>query len=210
MADIFLSYAREDAGAVERLAAALQEAGYSSWWDRNLTSGSRYLKETEAELKAARAVLVVWSKASVESNWVADEAMAGREENKLAAVTFDASMPPLGFRQFQVTDFSHWKGAANEPQFQSLIGGLSRLAPLGPPLGRGGESTQSLEPTQDLELEAASKADRLRRRCAGRPGRHLHRRFHADAPVRRTGAEAGLPAHRLLRVHAGKCRSANG
>jgi tetratricopeptide (TPR) repeat protein len=129
MADIFISYAREDADAVARLAAALQEAGYSSWWDRNLTSGSRYLKETEAELKAAKAVLVVWSKASVESHWVADEAAVGRDENRLAAVTFDASMPPLGFRQFQVTDFSHWKGGANEPQFQSLSGGLSRLAP---------------------------------------------------------------------------------
>jgi hypothetical protein len=105
MADIFISYAREDADIVRRLAAALQEAGYSSWWDANLTSGSRYLKETEAELKAAKAVLVVWSKASVESHWVADEAAVGRDENRLVAVTFDVSMPPLGFRQFQVTDF---------------------------------------------------------------------------------------------------------
>jgi hypothetical protein len=129
MADIFISYAREDADAVTRLAAALQEAGYSSWWDRNLTSGSRYLKETEAELKAAKTVLVVWSQASVESHWVADEAAVGRDENRLAAVTFDGSTPPLGYRQFQVTDFSHWKGGANEPQFQSLSGGLLRLAP---------------------------------------------------------------------------------
>lgn len=130
MADIFLSYAREDAAAAERLAAALLEAGYSSWWDRNLTSGSRYLKETEAELKAAKVVLVLWSKVSVESPWVADEAAVGRDQNKLTAVSFDASMPPLGFRQFQVTDFSRWKGAVSEPSFQNLLGGLSRLAPL--------------------------------------------------------------------------------
>lgn len=128
MADVFISYAREDADAAGRLAAALQESGYSSWWDRNLTSGSRYLKETEAELKASKVVLVIWSKASVESHWVADEAAVGRDENRLLAATFDGSMPPLGFRQFQVTDFSHWKGAANEAPFQNLIGGLSRLA----------------------------------------------------------------------------------
>jgi tetratricopeptide (TPR) repeat protein len=129
MADIFISYAREDAAAAGRLAAALQDAGYSSWWDKNLTSGSRYLKETEAELKASKVVLVVWSKDSVDSHWVADEAAVGRDENRLAAVTFDASMPPLGFRQFQVTDFSGWKGAADEPPFQNLLGGLSRLSP---------------------------------------------------------------------------------
>ena len=129
MADIFISYAREDADVVARLAAALQEAGYSSWWDTKLTSGSRYLKETEAALKESKAVLVVWSKASVDSHWVADEAAVGRDENRLAAVTFDASMPPLGFRQFQVTDFSHWKGGVNEPQFQNLSRGLSHLAP---------------------------------------------------------------------------------
>lgn len=128
MADIFISYAREDADDAGRLAAALQEAGYSSWWDRKLTSGSRYLKETEAELKASKVVLVIWSKASVESHWVADEAAVGRDENRLLAITFDGSMPPLGFRQFQVTDFSHWKNGANEPPFQNLIGGLSRLA----------------------------------------------------------------------------------
>lgn len=145
MADIFLSYAREDAGVAGRLAAALQEAGYSTWWDRNLTSGSRYLKETEAELRAAKVVLVIWSKASIESHWVADEAAVGRDENRLAAVTFDGSMPPLGFRQFQVTDFSHWKGATGEAPFQNLLGGLSRLSP---PSGTTGPRPEARGPSR--------------------------------------------------------------
>jgi TolB-like protein len=141
MADIFISYAREDAAKVERLAPLLTAAGYSAWWDRNLTSGSRYLKETEAELKAAKAVLVIWSKASVESHWVADEAAVGRDENRLAAISFDGSMPPLGFRQFQVTDFSHWKGGVEEPPFASLVGALARL------VGSSGAATPFSAPT---------------------------------------------------------------
>jgi hypothetical protein len=48
----------------------------------NLTSGSRYIRETEAELNATKAVLAIWSKASVESHWVADEAVVGRDENR--------------------------------------------------------------------------------------------------------------------------------
>jgi TolB-like protein len=129
MADVFISYAREDAAHAQRLADALAAAGYTAWWDRNLTSGARYLKETEAELGAARAVVVVWSKDSVESHWVADEAAMGRDDGRLAALSFDGSTPPLGFRQFQVTDFSGWKGKGDEPAFQSLLSALARLAP---------------------------------------------------------------------------------
>jgi hypothetical protein len=40
---------------VEPLAKALVSAGYSVWRDRNLAGGSRYLNETEAEPKAAKA-----------------------------------------------------------------------------------------------------------------------------------------------------------
>lgn len=52
--------------------------GYSCWWDRDLVSGARYLVETEAQLKAAKAVVVIWSRTSIASHWVADEAGAGR------------------------------------------------------------------------------------------------------------------------------------
>lgn len=127
MTDIFLSYSREDAAQVEQLATALQAVGYSCWWDRDLVSGARYLVETEAQLKAAKAVVVIWSRTSIASHWVADEAGAGRDDNRLAALSFDGSMPPLGFRQFQVTDFAGWRGGADEPAFQSLLRGLERL-----------------------------------------------------------------------------------
>ena len=130
--DIFLSYSREDARDVERLAAALQTAGYQCWWDRDLASGVHYLSETETKLKAAKAVVVLWSKTSITSHWVADEAAAGRDDGRLAALSFDGSMPPLGFRQFQVTDFSGWKGGLDEAPFRSLLKGLERIVPAGP------------------------------------------------------------------------------
>lgn len=108
MADIFLSYSREDRAAVEPLAEQIAAAGYSVWWDRQLTGGKRYLEETEAELNAAMVVLVAWSKISIASHWVADEAGAGRDTGRLLPITLDGSMPPLGFRQFQTIDFSKW------------------------------------------------------------------------------------------------------
>lgn len=127
MPDIFLSYSREDAAQAEQLATALQSFGYDCWWDRELVSGVRFLVETENQLKASKAVLVIWSKASVTSHWVADEAAVGRDENRLVALTYDGSMPPLGFRQFQVTDFAAWRGGVDEYPFRSLLRGLERL-----------------------------------------------------------------------------------
>ena len=122
MADIFLSYSREDRAAIEPLAEQIVAAGYSVWWDRQLTGGKRYLEETEAELNAARIVLVAWSKTSIASHWVADEAGAGRDTGRLLPISLDGSMPPLGFRQFQVIDFSKWTrddGAAHNMARQS-------------------------------------------------------------------------------------------
>ena len=127
--DIFLSYSRADARDAERVAEALRTAGYDCWWDRELVSGARYLTETEAKLKGAKAVVVIWSKTSITSHWVADEAAAGRDDGRLAALSFDGSMPPLGFRQFQVTDFAAWKGGVDESPFRSLLKGLERIIP---------------------------------------------------------------------------------
>jgi TolB-like protein len=129
MADIFLSYSREDRAAVEPLADALVASGYSVWWDKQLTGGKRYLEETEAELNAAKAVLVVWSKTSIVSHWVADEAGAGRDTGRLLPISLDGSMPPLGFRQFQVIDFSHWRPQNDDTQEMfDLLGALKQLS----------------------------------------------------------------------------------
>lgn len=128
MADIFLSYAREDRPAVEKLAALLEAAGLSCWWDRQLAAGTRYRERTEAELNAAKAVLVVWTKHSVSSHWVADEAAAAQDADKLVPITLDGSTPPLGFRQFQVIDFSGWKGGSEEPVGE-LVNTLASFAP---------------------------------------------------------------------------------
>jgi hypothetical protein len=127
MVDVFLSYAREDQSLVDRLSAILEGSGYSVWWDRNLIGGARYHDTIEQELNAAKAVLVVWSRASIVSHWVMDEAEIGRDTGRLVPITPDGSMPPLGFRQFQVIDFTPWRGAQEEMPYRSLLAALVGL-----------------------------------------------------------------------------------
>jgi len=109
MARVFLSYAREDERRASQLAQALERAGHDVWWDRELTSGTRYSEKIEQALGDAHAVVVLWSASSVASPWVRDEAAAGRDDSKLVPASLDGTDPPLGFRQYHTTNLSRWR-----------------------------------------------------------------------------------------------------
>ena len=124
MADVFISYASADRDRIAPLAAALEDAGLSVWWDRQLEGGAPFSREIERELEAAGKILVAWSDASLESMWVADEATVGRDKRNLVPITVDPVRAPIGFRQIQTIDFSKWSGAATEPAFEALLSAL--------------------------------------------------------------------------------------
>ncbi len=112
MGAVFLSYAREDRACAVRLARVLEAAGHKVWWDRHIDSGEEFSAQIEAELEKAEAVLVAWSKFSVKSRWVRDEAAVGGDNDRLVPVSVDGSIPPMGFRQFHTLDLAGWKGSA--------------------------------------------------------------------------------------------------
>lgn len=121
MASIFLSYSREDAAKADRIAHALEDAGHKVWWDRRIGAGSRFSKEIDAALKSADLVVVLWSKVSVESAWVQDEAADGRDSGRLVPVLIDPVSPPLGFRQYQSIDLGRRRGAnAARPLLEAI------------------------------------------------------------------------------------------
>jgi serine/threonine-protein kinase len=125
---VFLSYAHADQARVAKIAEALSAAGLKVWWDTALETGSRFSADIERELNASDAVLVVWSAASVASAWVLDEAGHGRDGGRLVPVRIDDVTPPLGFRQYQSTDLSAWKGRASDPKFQAVVAAIQKLA----------------------------------------------------------------------------------
>ena len=71
--------------------------------------------------------MVVWSRKSIESTWVADEAELGRDAGKLVPLVIDDAQPKIGFRQFQSIDFRNWTGDVREPCFATLKRALARL-----------------------------------------------------------------------------------
>ena len=121
MADIFISYARPDRPRVEKLAAALEAEGYSVWWDRHIEGGAAFARAIEDELDNAHVVIVAWSKESVKSDWVKDEAGAARDAEKLIPISIDETTPPLGFKQYHAIDFDTWRGDEGHKGYQDLI-----------------------------------------------------------------------------------------
>jgi len=97
MSDIFISYASEDRDRVKPLAKALENQGWSVWWDRTIPPGKTFDQVIEEAINAARCVVVLWSKISIKSDWVKEEANIGKERNILVPARIDPVDLPLGF-----------------------------------------------------------------------------------------------------------------
>jgi tetratricopeptide (TPR) repeat protein len=131
LAKVFLSYDREDLATAKAVAAFLTEAGHSVWWDRHIRGGAQYSKEIERALEDSDAVVVLWSNASVNSEWVRDEAAEGRERGTLIPVLIEPVKAPMGFRQFQTIDLTDWSGtrpSARAPLLLDAVAGDGQLA----------------------------------------------------------------------------------
>lgn len=132
MGRVFMSYAREDRGRVEQIAAALKQLGHEVWWDHHIDGGSLFAKEIDRALTESDAVMVLWSEKSLASNWVLDEAAEGRDSGKLVPIVIDYCRPPLGYRQYQTIDLSGWDGELLPPLLLDAIerlGGTPEAAP---------------------------------------------------------------------------------
>lgn len=128
MSRVFVSYSRQDAPRANALARALEAAGHEVWWDWHIRGGSRFGVEIAEALKKAEIVVVLWSRSSIESAWVNDEAAEGRDSNRLVPILIDDCKPPLGFRQFQAIDLKRWTG--RRPLPATVLDAISaRLSP---------------------------------------------------------------------------------
>jgi tetratricopeptide (TPR) repeat protein len=152
VAQIFLSYSRKDSEAAEVLAKALSNVGHNVWWDTQISGGSKFAAEIEQALTDAEIILVLWSRNSIGSAWVLDEAAEGRDTNRLIPVALGACKPPLGFRQFQTIAVPDRAEAAVD----EILTAVARKS------GRQ-EIRSSVEQTQSRASETASPRAAARR-----------------------------------------------
>ena len=135
MAEIFISYARSTAAQAEQIAEALRGLGYDVWRDDELPAHRSYAEVIEERLKAARAVVVVWSAEAAKSEWVQSEADRARSDRKLVQLRLDDAALPMPFDRIQCADLSGWAGDLAAPGWAKVAAsiadlvGASRAAP---------------------------------------------------------------------------------
>jgi tetratricopeptide (TPR) repeat protein len=121
----YVSYSRLDRDRVGQLVSALESSGCSVWWDREVPSGQRWDEVLRQQLEQARYVLVVWTRNSVESEFVRDEATEALHRNILIPVLMDDVRIPLLFSRIQAALLVDWNGQTTHPEFQRLLQAIS-------------------------------------------------------------------------------------
>lgn len=127
MTDVFISYRRGDRERCASIAEALQDAGYAVWFDARIEPGTSFDREIEREIKEARAVLVLWSAGSVDSDWVRNEARIGKRSEKLIAVRIDDCEPPLEFSSVQTIDLFAAADGERQAAWDRIVARIARL-----------------------------------------------------------------------------------
>jgi adenylate cyclase len=127
MADIFLSYAADDRERVRPLVAFLEAEGWSVWWDRQIAPGEVWDREIEEAVELASCVIVVWSQASVASDWVRSEANEGLSRHRLVPVLIDNVRPPMVFRSIQSSFLIGWPSRESQRELFQLLATVRKI-----------------------------------------------------------------------------------
>lgn len=138
MAEVFISYKKEDSASAERIVVALREEGFSVWWDNDLTPRTAWDEALEGEIAAAAVVLVLWTPRSVQSEWVRSEAHYGQDRSKLVPVMLENCELPIAFMLRQTVKLTEWQGDRTDRNWRKLLTWIADLA--------SGEATVSRVP----------------------------------------------------------------
>jgi len=157
---IFLSYASGDRGRVQAMVRALEAMGWAVWWDRTIPPGKNFDDVIEEALDASRCVIVVWSRTSVQSQWVKTEAAEAKRRGILVPVMIDDIMAPLEFRRIQAARLIDWDGSRGDPEFVRLTQAVANvLGELGLPVELEGASARASTQPDSSAAEAALRVE---------------------------------------------------
>ena len=130
MNDIFLSYAHEDEKKARLLAQALESYGWTVFWDLKLIPTVNWRNVIKEKISNSSCVIVLWSKYSIESLWVLEEAEEAQRRNIIVPVLIQNVEIPFGFRTIQAADLIRWNGSKENEKYKILIESIKGILPI--------------------------------------------------------------------------------
>lgn len=125
--DVFLGYSRNDSDRALLVADALKSEGLSVWWDIQIHPGETWDEVIPAALASARVVVILWSKNSINSTWVREEAHRAKRSQKLLPAIIDDVEIPYGFELVQTANLKDWNGNKAHAGFRKLLDGINHF-----------------------------------------------------------------------------------
>lgn len=124
---LFISYSHEDKPTAKQLAEALSQRGYEVFWDAKIPTGETFDTFIFENLQGSNAVIVLWSKNSVSSDYVKEEAEYAKNRRRLVPLNIDGTELPFGFTRIQATDISGWHGAMQDQRWQTVVNAIEAI-----------------------------------------------------------------------------------
>lgn len=127
MADVVISYSRENEATARLLAETLAKDGYDVWRDESAVPSAAGADAIAEQIGRAGAVIVLWSESASASEWVRAEANVARGMKKLVHASADDQPPPIPFDPTQAASISTWLGEVDHPGWQQIRAGVVAL-----------------------------------------------------------------------------------
>jgi hypothetical protein len=125
--EVFLSYAHEDLDVAQSISERIGRERWSVFWDRTIPVGFTWDEIVEGAIDASKCVVVLWSPAARNSEWVRIEATEGADRRILAPALIAETKIPLRFRQIQAADLIGWSPQVPDtPGMQALLAAIRR------------------------------------------------------------------------------------
>lgn len=130
MADVFVSYAREELARADEVRKALEALGLSVFLDvERLDSGDVWSDVIDRELKAAGAVVALWSPHALSRPWVKKECAVAQGRGVLLPALLepvtDLDMPTQ-FSDLHRDDLTDFQGQLDHPGWRKLVRALAK------------------------------------------------------------------------------------
>ena len=131
MADVFLSYARQERASAETVKAGLEKLGLSVFFDvDSLDGGDAFPDVLDREVKSAGAVVSLWSAHALTRPWVKIECRIAKDRGVLIPTAISALDPlhdvPAAFYDTQIIDLADYSGNAEDEGWRKLVRALAR------------------------------------------------------------------------------------